>query len=216
MLAIDQMRGKEWAMSQDGSRANKKSTPRDHPIAVALITAGAVIAAALITVFLSRGGSNSVSLPPSQTTSAAAVTTHSHSPVPSTETTSPASAQISGTITYPGKDATVPEGYWHVAGTVRNLPAGYRLLLFLQWTGDDKYLGGNPYIKPKDGKWSGSNLIDVGARHPFILWLVAQGPKTIQFMNSPQGEYEWGTPGFPSLMIASDSFVLDSIQLNVS
>jgi hypothetical protein len=123
---------------------------------------------------------------------------------------------IQGNITYPISGATVhSKGYFNVGGTVENLPSGYRLLLFLQFTGDNKYFGGDPRVVVRDGKWSGSKLLYVGARHPIIVWLVAQGPKTITFMNTPLGETRWGD-GFPSMQIASDSVILNSIELNVS
>ena len=123
---------------------------------------------------------------------------------------------IQGNITYPSNGATVhSKGYFNVGGTVENLPSGDRLLLFLQFTGDNKYFGGNPYVVVRDGKWSGPKLLYVGERHPIIVWLVAQGPKTIAFMNTPLGETRWGD-GFPSMQIASDSVILNSIELNVS
>jgi hypothetical protein len=125
---------------------------------------------------------------------------------------------ITGAITYPRNDAIIHlnHEFFPIGGTVENLPAGFRLLLFLQWTNDNRYLGGNPYIVVKNGHWSGPKLLPVGARHPFVAWLVAQGPKTINFMNSPRGQQLWSPSGFPSLTIASDSIVLDHIQLNVS
>jgi hypothetical protein len=122
---------------------------------------------------------------------------------------------IQGAVTSLHENAAVTEGYLPASGTVKNLKPGYRLLLFLQWTGDARYLGGNPNVIVRHGHWSGPKLLYVGARHPFILWLVAQGPETIKFMRTPLGEYRWGTPGFPSLKIASDSIVLYHVGLNV-
>ena len=123
---------------------------------------------------------------------------------------------IQGNITYPSSGATVhSKGYFNVGGTVEDLPSGYRLLLFLQFTGDNKYFGGDPRVVVRNGKWSGPKLLYVGARHPIVVWLVAQGPKTIAFMNTPLGETRWGD-GFPSMEISSDSVVLNSITLNVS
>jgi hypothetical protein len=126
---------------------------------------------------------------------------------------------ITGTISYPGNDSTIHlnKGYFSIGGTVKNLPSGYRLLLFLEWANQNKFLGGNPYIIVNRGHWSGHKLLYVGAApSTIIVWLVAQGPKTIAFMNSPRGEQLWSPPGFPSLHIASDSVILRSIELHVA
>jgi hypothetical protein len=126
---------------------------------------------------------------------------------------------ITGTISYPRNGAAVhlDKEFFSIGGTVRNLPSGYRLLLFLEWANQNRFLGGNPYVVVHNGHWSGHKLLPVGAVAPsdISVWLVAQGPKTIAFMNSPPGEQDWGTKGFPSLHIASDSVILKGIGLHV-
>jgi hypothetical protein len=64
-------------MSQDGSNEDNKPAWRDRAIIAAVIGAVAVIGAALITGFLSRGGDNGANPTPSLATSSAVVTTPS-------------------------------------------------------------------------------------------------------------------------------------------
>lgn len=118
-------------------------------------------------------------------------------------------AAAQGTITWPRNGATdVAVGKLNARGIARNIEPKHRLLLFLQWAGVHKYWAGDPDVVVTNGQWTGT--IDIGAPGHIILWLVDQGPKTIQAMN--HDGYYWSN-GFPTLKPGPDETVLGRIAV---
>ena len=99
-------------MSQDGSNVDKKSAQHDRAIAAAVIGAMAVIGAALITVFLSRGGGSGANPAVGATSSQHTADPHSLSPTPAPSSTgsvsTPSPVCASGSLQLIGSTAFVP------------------------------------------------------------------------------------------------------------
>jgi hypothetical protein len=201
-------------MSQNGPNADKKSVPREHPIAIAVIGAVAVLGAALITVLLSRGGGSGPSTTTSLGTSSPAITNSSHSSVSPTESSVPVGAQASGSITYPSPGAAnVPSPKTlTAAGTVQHLEPGHHLLVFLQFGTQQVYWGGDTdVVVGSSGHWSGT--ICVGDPGGITLWLVDLGPEGLTALVNPAKNYSGkGVPFIPT-KLASDVSILDSISV---
>ena len=143
---------------------------------------------------------------PTQTTSASAVTPSPGSVVSSTL---PATAAGTGLITDPVNGATniYKQEQLHVSGTAKNVPAGYHLNVFLQFSGDQRYYAAaDPNIAAPliNGHWS--STIFIGDAKPIILWLVSLSPAQVNFVNSQVADQTAGYPTLPGTALASVSF----------
>jgi hypothetical protein len=146
-------------------------------------------------------------LAPARTTSAAAAVTPSSGSAASS--TLPATAAATGAITDPSNGATnvYKHEQLHVSGTAQNIPAGYRLDVFLQFSGDQRYYAAaDPNIAAPliNGHWS--STIFIGDAKPIILWLVSLSPAQVNFVNDQVADQTAGYPTLPGTRLASVSF----------
>jgi len=151
--------------------------------------------------------------PSAQTSISAPVPTPSTS-VPAPATSSPPATATStplatAAITDPPNGAT--NVYYHeqlrVSGTARNIPAGYRLDVFLQFVGYQRYYAAadpNTAAPLINGHWSAT--IFIGEAKPIILWLVSLSPAEINLINSEVSYQSAGYPTLPGTKLASVSF----------
>ena len=126
-------------------------------------------------------------------------------------------ARPMGTINDPPNGAT--NVYKHeqlrVSGTAQNIPSGYRLDVFLQFVGYQRYYAAaDPNIAAPliNGHWSAT--IFIGDTGPINLWLVSLSPAQANLMNSP-GEVAYQSAGYPTLPgtnLASVSFTANASQ----
>lgn len=196
-------------MSQEGSNADKK---RDRTIMAAVIGAVAVIAAALITVFLSRGGNASNS----STSSATASATSTSSASPSTPSRAPASTNppfptastcpSKLSLTGPAEDTSFTSGSnkaLSITGTACNL-GGDTGWLFDYDSDDhyyyDDYNGNAPAAAvpaSQSGTWTypDGGIGDSGDQNkPYTITLVLASPSCAKrLLTAPaiDGDHKW-------------------------
>jgi hypothetical protein len=180
-------------MSQGSSGKEKNHGPHDATIIAAWIGGGAVVLAALIAgafTLIPHGG-ESVATP----------------------TTRPSSVKApTGVITVPldGTNDVLSKHYLHASGTAQNIPPGYRLDLFYQIDGYDRFYAANPNnsLTLKNGRWFGS--IYIGVARPSTLWLVDLSPRAVDIMNSEKYDQSNGYPSIRKLgtVLASEHFTV--------
>jgi hypothetical protein len=180
-----------------------------------LAIVGAVVAGVfgIVDVELAKPGpQTSTSAPaPTLTTSAPAPVTSSSAS--SAASTPPVSTSPMGTITDPPNGAT--NVYYHeqlrVWGTAQNIPAGYRLDVFLQFVGYQRYYAaGDPNTAAPliNGQWSAT--IFIGEAQRIILWLALLSPAEVNLMNSEVAYQSAGYPTLPGTRLASVSFTANA------
>jgi hypothetical protein len=145
------------------------------------------------------------SFKPALTPSAAPPTT-----VPPTASNTPVTtAPPTGTFTDPTNGATNVSYHeqLHVSGTARNIPAGYKLDVFLQFVGQQRYYAaGDPRTAAplSSGHWSAT--IYIGDSGAITLWLVSLSPAEVNLMNNEVAYQSAGYPALPGTKLASVSF----------
>jgi len=120
----------------------------------------------------------------------------------------------SGSFTTPTAGADISVGNLSASGTVRNLPPGYRLDLFLKFADTSVYYAAgdpNTTVTIAGGKWSGR--IGVGSHAPtaVYIYLVELSPASVRLVNS---EVSYQNNGFPS--ITALGTILARVQLKLS
>ena len=178
-----------------------------------LVLAGGVAAGvvAIVDAELARPGAQaSTPAPaPALTTQASALVTSSP---PAAAASTPPSA--TGTITGPRDGATnvYKNEQLRVSGTAQNIPAGYRLDVFLQFAGQKRYYAaaGNPDVAAPliNGHWSATVL--VGEAKPIILWLVFLSPAEVNLTNDELAYQSAGYPTLPGAPLASVRFTANA------
>jgi hypothetical protein len=154
------------------------------------------------------GAQTSTSTPaPALATPASALVTSS--PPATAASTPPSAAAPTGTITGPHSGAT--NVYKHeqlpVSGTAQNIPAGYRLDVFLQFAGHVRYYAAANTDNPVpliNGHWSAT--IFIGKAQPIILWLVLLSPAEMNLTNNEIAYQSAGYPTLPGTRLASVRF----------
>jgi hypothetical protein len=133
---------------------------------------------------------------------------------PATAASTPSStAAPAGTITGPNNGAT--NVYKHeqlrVSGTAQNIPAGYRLDVFLQFAGHVRYYAAANPDNPApliNGHWSAT--IFIGEAQPIILWLVLLSPAEMNLTNNEIAYQSAGYPTLPGTSLASVRFTANA------
>jgi hypothetical protein len=190
--------------NHSGSRGHSK---RDPAVVAAWILGGLTIAGVVAGVLLTHALGGSPASTPTPTASAPATVTPS--PGSAASSAPPASAAASGAITDPSNGATdvYKHEQLHVSGTARNVPAGYHLDVFLQFSGYQRYYAAaNPDIAAPliSGHWSAT--IYIGDAGSIILWLVSLSPNQVNYVNSQVADQTAGYPTLPGTRLASVSF----------
>ena len=178
-----------------------------------LVMAGGVAAGvvAIVDAELARPGAQASTPAP-----APALTTQASALVTSSPPAAAASAPppATGTITGPRDGATnvYKNEQLRVSGTAQNIPAGYRLDVFLQFAGHKRYYAaaGNPDVAAPliNGHWSATVL--VGEAKPIILWLVFLSPAEVNLTNDELAYQSAGYPTLPGAPLASVSFTANA------
>jgi len=145
---------------------------------------------------------------PALTTPASAVVTSS----PPAATPS-ATAAPTGAITDPRGGATnvSKNEQLLVSGTAQNIPAGYRLDVFLQFAGHARYyVAVNPDNPAPliNGHWSAT--IFISQAQPIILWLVLLSPAEMNLTNDELSFQSGGYPTLPGTPLASVRFTANA------
>lgn len=148
---------------------------------------------------------------PALTKPASALVTSS--PPAAAASTPPATAAPTGTITDPRNGATNVDDneQLSVSGTARNIPAGYRLDVFVQFAGHRRYYAAaNPDIAAPliNGHWSAT--IFIGQAQPIILWLVVLSPAEVNLTNNEIAYQSAGYPTLPGASLASVRFTANA------
>jgi len=178
-----------------------------------LVMAGGVAAGvvAIVDAELARPGAQASTPAP-----APALTTQASALVTSSPPAAAASAPppATGTITGPRDGATnvFKNEQLRVSGTAQNIPAGYRLDVFLQFAGHKRYYAaaGNPDVAAPliNGHWSATVL--VGEAKPIILWLVVLSPAEVNLTNNELAYQSAGYPALPGAALASVRFTANA------
>jgi hypothetical protein len=143
-------------------------------------------------------------------TSAPAASTPPTTIAPPTVSITPiTTTQPTGAFTDPPNGATNVSYHeqLHVSGTARNIPAGYKLDVFLQFVGYRRYYAAGdpstaaPVIR---GRWSAT--IYIGDSGAITLWLVSLSPAEVKVMNSEVAYQSAGYPALPGTRLASVNF----------
>jgi hypothetical protein len=126
-----------------------------------------------------------------------------------TSITSATTALPTGTFADPPNGATNVSYHeqLHVSGTARNIPEGYKLDVFLQFAGQQRYYSaGDPRTAAPltGGHWSAT--IYIGDSGAITLWLVSLSPAEADLMNSEVAYQSAGYPTLPGARLASVSF----------
>lgn len=140
------------------------------------------------------------------TSASATVTSSSGSATPSTPL---ATAIASGAFTVPSSGATnvYKHEQLHVSGTAQNIPPRYRLDVFLQFSGSQRYYAAaDPNIAAPLIKGHWSSTIYIGDSGSIILWLVSLSPAQVNYVNSQVTYQSAGYPALPGARLASVSF----------
>jgi hypothetical protein len=158
------------------------------------------------------GAQTSTSAPaPALTTPASALVT---SPPPAAAaSTPPSTAALTGTMTDPHNGATnvYKNEQLRVSGTAQNIPAGYRLDVFLQFAGHVRYYAAaNPDNSAPliNGHWSAT--IFITEAQPIILWLVVLSPAEVDLTNNEIAYQSAGYPTLPGTRLASVRFTANA------
>jgi hypothetical protein len=180
-----------------------------------LAIAGGVVAGVFAIVDAERakpGAQTSTSAPaPALTTPASALV--ASSPSATAASTPPSAAAPTATITGPRNGATNVSSneQLRVSGTAQNIPAGYRLDVFLQFAGHVRYYAaanpGNP-APLINGHWSAT--ISIGEAQPIILWLVLLSPAEMNLTNNEIAYQSAGYPTLPGTRLASVRFTANA------
>jgi hypothetical protein len=158
------------------------------------------------------GAQTSTSAPaPTLTTPASALVTSS--PAATAASTPPSAAAPTGTISDPRNGATNVSTNEEllVSGTAQNIPAGYRLDVFLQFAGHVRYYAADNPGNPApliDGHWSAT--IFIAKAQPIILWLVVLSPADITVTNNELAYQSAGYPTLPGTRLASVRFTANA------
>ena len=144
---------------------------------------------------------------PALTTPASALVTSS--PPAAAASTPPPTAAPTGTITGPRNGATnvSQNEQLVVSGTAQNIPAGYRLDVFLQFAGHSRYYAAANPDNPApliNGHWSAT--IFISQAQPIILWLVFMSPAELNLTNDELAYQSAGYPTLPGTSLASVRF----------
>jgi hypothetical protein len=154
------------------------------------------------------GAQTSTSAPvPALTTPASALVTSS--PAATVASAPPSTAAPTGTITDPHNGAinVSKNEELLVSGTAQNVPAGYRLDVFLQYAGHLRYYAAANPDNPApliNGHWSAT--IFIGEAQPIILWLVVLSPGDMSVTNNELAYQSAGYPTLPGTRLASVRF----------
>jgi hypothetical protein len=148
---------------------------------------------------------------PALTTPASALVTSS--PPATAASTPSATAAPAGTINDPRDGATnvSKNEQLLVSGTAQNIPAGYRLDVFLQFAGHARYyVAANPDNPAPliNGHWSAT--ISIGEAQPIILWLVLLSPAELNLTNDELAYQSAGYPTLPGIRLASVRFTANA------
>ena len=148
---------------------------------------------------------------PALTTSASALVTSS--PSAAAASIPPSTAAPTGTITDPRNGATNvhSDEELFVSGTAQNIPAGYRLDVFLQFAGHGRYYAAANPDNPApliNGHWSA--VIFIGEAQPIILWLVVMSPGDVSVTNNELAYQSAGYPTLPGTRLASVRFTANA------
>ncbi len=157
------------------------------------------------------GAQTSTSPAPALAKPASALVTSS--PPATAASTPPSTGAPTGTITGPNNGAT--NVYKHeqlrVSGTAQNIPAGYRLDVFLQFAGHVRYYAAANPDNPApliNGHWSAT--IFIGEAQPIILWLVLLSPAEMNLTNNEIAYQSAGYPTLPGTRLASVRFTANA------
>jgi hypothetical protein len=148
---------------------------------------------------------------PALTTPAPGLVTSS--PPAAAASTPPSTAAPTGTITGPRNGATNVDKNEQllVSGTAHNIPAGYRLDVFLQFAGHTRYYAAANPDNPApliNGHWSAA--ISIGEAQPIILWLVLLSPAAANLTNNEIAYQSAGYPTLPGTRLASVRFTANA------
>jgi hypothetical protein len=143
---------------------------------------------------------------PALATPASALVT---SPPATAASTPPSTVAPTGTITDPHNGATNVSKNEEllVSGTAQNMPAGYRLDVFLQFAGHLRYYAAANPDNPApliNCHWSAA--IFIGEAQPIILWLVVMSPADMSVTNNELAYQSAGYPTLPGTSLASVRF----------
>jgi hypothetical protein len=148
---------------------------------------------------------------PALMTPASALVTSS--PPAAAASTPPATAAPTGTITDPRNGATnvSTNEQLLMSGTAQNIPAGYRLDVFLQFAGHTRYYAAANPDNPApliNGHWSAT--IFISEAQPIILWLVLLSPAELNLTNDELAYQSAGYPTLPGIRLASVRFTANA------
>ena len=172
-----------------------------------VVLVGGAVAGVLAVVGAGPATRGAPAATPALTTAASAVVVTS-SPA-AAASAPPATAAPAGTITDPPNDATnvSQNELLLVSGTARNIPAGYRLDVFVQFAGRRRYYAaanpGNP-APLVNGRWSAAVLI--AQARPATVWLVVLSPAELSLINDELVNQSAGYPTLPGTRLASVRF----------
>ena len=158
------------------------------------------------------GAQTSTSTPaPALTKPTSALVTSS--PLATAASTPPSAAAPTGTMTDPHNGATnvYKNEQLRVSGTAQNIPAGYRLDVFLQFAGHVRYYAAaNPDNSAPliNGHWSAT--IFIGEAQPIIVWLVLLSPAEMNLTNNEIAYQSAGYPTLPGIRLASVRFTANA------
>jgi hypothetical protein len=178
-----------------------------------VVMVGGIVAGVLgiVEAGLARPGAPTSTPTPALTTSASALVTSS--PLATAASTPPSTAAPTGTITDPHNGATNVSKNEEllVSGTAQNMPAGYRLDVFLQYAGHLRYYAAANPDNPApliNGHWSAAILI--GEAQPIIVWLVVLSPADMSVTNNELRDQSAGYPTLPGTRLASVRFTANA------
>jgi len=123
---------------------------------------------------------------------------------------------VSGSIISPRDGSDIPQSiYLDLAGTARNVQAGYRLWLFLYVASVTKYYASAPGSITLTGtRWTGTIYVGESNQpgEQFTLWLVDFGPESLQVLKT---ETPHQSDGFSTLKLAPDTTILSSVTFTI-
>ena len=180
-----------------------------------VVIVGGVVAGALGIVYagLARPGAQTFTPAPAPALATSASALVTSSPPATAASTPSATAAPTGTITDPRSGATnvSQNEQLLVSGTAQNIPAGYRLDVFMQFAGHARYyVAANPDNPAPliNGHWSAT--IFISQAQPIILWLVLLSPAEMNLTNDELAYQSAGYPTLPGIKLASVSFTANA------
>ena len=173
-----------------------------------VVLVGGAVAGVLAVVGAGPATRGAPAATPALTTAASAVVVTS-SPAAAAASASSATAAPAGAITDPLNGATnvSQNELLLVSGTARNIPAGYRLDVFVQFAGRRRYYAAANPGDPAplvNGRWSAAVLI--AQARPAIVWLVVLSPAELSLINDELANQSAGYPTLPGTRLASVRF----------